>query len=375
MIAAVRSQVSVTAPVLYVAFELARRQWKLAVSSGFGVVPIVRSVAAGDWRAVAEALGSGRRRFGLPADAPVISCYEAGREGFWIHRALGARGIANRVVDSSSIDVKRRPRRMKTDRIDALKLVHMLVRVGAGEREVWREVRVPTLAVEAARHVSRERTALTQEQTRLVNQLRSWLATMGTALPKARAEGWWGTVRDWAGAPLPAALQQRLARVHARLRLLADQIATLESAQAETAVNAPADSALRRLGQLKGIATTSAAILVDEGVIWRAFTNRRQVGGLLGFAPLKYESGETSRDQGISRSGNTRLQATMVQLAWSWVHWQPHSALTRWYLARFGTGKRARKIGIVALARKLLIALWRWATAGICPAGAILKAA
>ena len=125
--------------------------------------------------------------------------------------------------------------------------------------------------------------------------------------------------------------------------------------------------------QLKGVATTSAVTLVDEGLVWRAFTNRRQVGGLLGFAPLKYESGETSRDQGISRSGNDRLQATMVQLAWSWVHWQPHSALTRWYLGRFGTGQRARKIGIVALARKLLIALWRWATAGIVPTGAVLK--
>ena len=181
MIAAVRSQVSVNEPVLYVAFELSKQQWKLALTSGFGVAPMVRSVASGDWRAIDEALRVARRRLGLPIAARVISCYEAGRDGFWIHRALLARGIANRIVDSSSIDVKRRHRRMKTDRIDALKLVHMLVRVCAGETDVWSEVHVPTLAVEAARHASRERTALTHEQTRVVNQLRSWLATMGTA--------------------------------------------------------------------------------------------------------------------------------------------------------------------------------------------------
>ena len=375
MIAADRSQVSVNEPVLYVAFELAKKQWKLALTSGFGVAPLVRTVTAGDWRAVEQALSMARRRFTMPETTRVISCYEAGRDGFWIHRALCARGIANRVVDSSSIDVKRRQRRMKTDRIDALKLVHMLVRVCAGEGAVWSEVRVPTLAVEAGRHVSRERTALTHEQTRLVNQLRSWLVTMGTTLPKQRPDGWWTRVRDWAGVALPSALQERLARVHARLQLVVEQIATLERAQRRVVAEAPVESAVRRLVQLKGVGTTSAAVLMDEGLVWRAFSNRRQVGGLLGFAPLKYESGEMSRDQGISRAGNDRLQGLMVQLAWSWVKWQPQSVLTHWYRERFGRGKRARKVGIVALARKLLIALWRWTTAGIVPSGAMLKAA
>jgi transposase len=375
MHATVRSIGSVSESVLFVAFELAKRQWKLAMTSGFGVAAILRTVASGDWDGVERALRAARRQFGLAADTPVVSCYEAGRDGFWIHRALVARGIANRVVDSSSIDVKRRRRRMKTDRIDAVKLVQMLVRASAGEAEVWSEVRVPSLAVEAARHVSRERTALTHEQTRLVNQLRSWLATMGAGLPKQRTAGWWTRVRDWAGEVLPEPRQQRLARVDVRLRLVAEQIAALEGAQRQAVRAAPAASAVRRLVQLKGVATTSATVLIDEGVEWRAFTNRRQIGGLLGFAPLKYESGETSRDQGISRAGNDRLQATMVQIAWGWVQWQPQSALTRWYLARFGRGKRARKVGIVALARKLLIALWRWATADILPAGAVLKAA
>jgi len=375
MAATVRSASSVSESVLFVSLELAQRQWKLALSSGFGVAAIIRSVRAGDWGGVAVALAAARRHFQLPASGPVVSCYEAGRDGFWIHRALVARGIANRVVDSSSIDVKRRARRMKTDRIDAVKLVQMLVRVWAGEAGVWSEVHVPTLATEAARHVSRERTTLTQERTRLVNQQRSWLATLGATLPKVRRAGWWTRVRDWAGAPLPEEVQQRLARADARWQLVAAQITALDATQRAAVQRAAPASGLRRLVQLKGIATTSATTLLAEGLVWRAFTNRRQLGGLLGFAPLKYESGETSRDQGVSRAGNDRLQATMVQLAWGWVHWQPTSALTRWYLARFGLGKRARKVGTVALARKLLVALWRWATGGIVPAGAVLKAA
>jgi transposase len=373
MIATTRPEVSVNEPVLYVAFELGKKGWKLAMTSGLGIAPVLRTVGGGDWAAVDRALEAGRQRLGLPPSASVMSCYEAGRDGFWIHRALVARGIGNRVVDSSSIDVKRRARRTKTDRIDAIKLVQMLVRVGYGEWRVWSEVRVPSVEAEAARHVSRERTALTAEQTRLTNQIRSWLATVGGALPRQRPAGWWTTVRDWAGVVLPAVVQARLARAHARLALVAQQITALEAQQDHAVAAAAPQTALHRLVQLKGVATTSASVLVDEGLVWREFQNRRQIGGLLGFAPVKYESGESSRDQGISRAGNDRLQSVMVQVAWSWVHWQPLSALTIWYRHQFGRGKRARKIGIVALARKLLIALWRWATAGIVPTGAVLK--
>ena len=364
---------SVSEPTLYVAFELGKKDWKLAMTSGFGVEPWLRTVPSRDWGAVARAMAQGRARFGLPAGARVVSCYEAGRDGFWIHRALVARGIANRVVDSASIEVNRRARRAKTDRLDALKLVTMLVRVWGGERRVWSEVRVPTVAAEAARHVSRERTALTQDQTRLVNQMRGWLATWGTTLPARRRGAWWTTVRDWADAALPAEVQARLARAQARLQGLEAQIAELD-AQQQAAVTA-APTALRQLVQLKGVATTSASVLLDEGLVWRAFRNRRQIGGLLGFAPTPYDSGESSREQGISRAGNARLQAISIQLAWNWVRWQPQSALTQWYQANFGTGKRARRIGIVAVARKLVIALWRYVTTGAVPAGAILKVA
>jgi len=236
---------------------------------------------------------------------------------------------------------------------------------------------VPSAEAEAARHRSRERSALVQERTRLRNQIGSWLATCGCRVTARRRQQatWWTSVRDWAAAPLPPEVQARIARAEARLAVVAEQIATLDASQTATVRQAEPGSALARLVQLKGVATTSASVLVDEGVVWRAFANRRQIGGLLGFAPTKYDSGESERDQGISRAGNKRLQSVMVQLAWGWVHWQRQSALTRWYQERFGRGKRARRVGIVALARKLLIALWRYATAGVLPAGAVLKGA
>jgi transposase len=375
MIATTRPETSVSEPTLYVAFELGNKDWKLAMTSGLGIAPWLRTIASGDLRAVERALADGRRRFRLPATAAVVSCYEAGRDGFWVHRALTQLGIGNRVVDSASIEVSRRARRAKTDRLDALKLVGMLVRVCLGERQVWHEVRVPTVAEEAARQVSRERTALTKEQTRLVNQMRGWLATWGSRLPARRQGSWWTSVRDWAGAVLPAEVQARLARADARAEGLARQIADLDAQQRAAVTAAVPGTPLHQLVQLKGVATTSASVLLEEGLVWRAFRNRRQIGGLLGFAPTPYNSGESTREQGISRAGNHRLQTISIQLAWNWVRWQPQSALTQWYQARFGTGHRARRIGIVAVARKLLIALWRYVTTGVVPTGAIVKGA
>lgn len=375
MIATTRPELSVNEPTLYVAFELGQKDWKLGITSGFGVMPWVRTVASRDWRAVEDALRQARRRFGLALETRVVSCYEAGRDGFWIHRALTQRGIANRVVDSASIEVNRRARRAKTDRLDAQKLVSLLVRVCGGETDAWREVRVPSVADEAARQVSRERTALTQEQTRLVNQMRGWLATWGCALPRRRSGAWWTTVRDWSDAPLPAQVQARLARAAARHACVAHQIAALDTQQRRAVTTAPAANALGQLVRLKGVATTGASVLLDEGLVWRAFQNRRQIGGLLGFAPTPFTSGASTREQGISRAGNNRLQSISIQLAWSWVRWQPQSALSRWYGERFGRGKRSRRVGIVAVARKLVIALWRYVTTGVVPAGAILKAA
>ena len=367
---------SVNEPTLYVAFELGTKDWKLGITSGLGVAPWVRTVPAGEWPAVMRAFAQARRRFGLPESAVVVSCYEAGRDGFWIDRALTARGVRNRVVDSASIEVNRKARRAKTDRLDAQKLVLMLVRACTGEVGVWREVRVPTEADEASRHRSRERHQLRRETTRLTNQLRSVLATWGTRLPARRVGAWWTTVRDWADRALPAAVQARLARADARLAMIARQVAEVEASQRAQMQAAPIGSALQRLVQLKGVATTSASVLIDEGLIWREFRNRRQVGGLLGFAPVPYRSGKDARDQGIDRAGNTRLRHISLQLAWNWVQWQPSSALTQWFRQQFGAGgPRRRRLGIVALARKLLIALWRYATTGRLPVDAVLKGA
>jgi transposase len=199
------------------------------------------------------------------------------------------------------------------------------------------------------------------EQTRLVNQMRSWLALVGAALPARRSTTWWREIRDWADAPLARELQERLARASARATLVAEQITALEAAQ---------------LAALKGIGATSATILMQEALQWRAFANRREVGGFIGFTPVPYQSGAQARDQGIDHAGNRRLRATVIQLAWQWLRWQRGSALAQWYEARFADrGPRARRIGIVALGRKLFIALWRWATAGDIPAGARLKVA
>jgi transposase len=291
-----------------------------------------------------------------------------------VHRALVGQGLVNQVIDSASIEVNRRARRTKTDRIDARKLVALLVRVAWGETGAFRTVRVPSAAEEAARQASRERTALVADQTRLVNQLRSLLALQGTKLPARRVGAWYRDVVDWAGAPLSSEVQELLARATDRLRQLQQQIAAIEAQQAAAVEAAPATSAAGRLVRLRGVGPTGTVTLLGEGLEWRAFRNRREIGGLLGFAPTHHASGELQRNQGISRAGNHRLQSVMVQLGWSWIRRQPKSELTRWFKARFGTGQRLRRIGIVALARKLLIALWRYATQGIVPAGAELKA-
>jgi transposase len=376
MIATTRPMLSVNESRLFVSFELSATQWKLALTSGFGVEPWVQGVRAGDLKKLAQVLARARARFGLPAETPVVSCYEAGRDGFWIHRAVTQMGLTNQVIDSASIEVSRRARRAKTDRLDALKLVRMLVRYWAGERQVWRTVHVPSEADEAARHGSRERTALVKEQTRIVNQIRGWLATWGATVPSRRPTGWWTRVETWCGDTVPRAVQDRVARAEARRAVIAEQIAVLDAQQRAVTATAAVDSPAWRLLQLKGVAAATASILLEEGLVWRGFRNRRQVGGILGFAPTPYQSGDVAQDQGISRAGIAPLQAISIQLAWNWIRWQPSSALTHWFERRFAhAGKRARRIGIVAVARRVLILLWRYATTGVVPAGAQLKAA
>ena len=359
------------------AFELGERTWKLGFSTGLGQRPRVRQVPAGAVDRVLEEIGRAKNKFKLSAEAPVISCYEAGRDGFWLHRWLIAQGVANHVVDSSSIEVNRRARRAKTDRLDLGGLLNLLARYRLGDRHVWRVVRVPSVAEEDARQLHRTWESVQQDRARLLCRLQGLLVTQGVRLSiddtfVQRLE----CATLWDGTPLPAGLKRRIHRAWEQLELVNQQRDALE-AERDALVADGATATGRYAAQLptlRGIGPIGAWVLATEVFGWREIQNRRQLGALVGLVPAPYQSGELARDQGITRAGNKHVRRLMVQLAWSWVHYQPESALTRWYQRRFGGGsKRLRRIGIVALARKLLIALWRYVAHGEIPDGATVK--
>lgn len=372
-----RGENSVQDGIVHVAFELAEKRWRLACTTGLGQKPRQRSLAAGDLDGVEEEILRAKRRFGLAATARVVTCYEAGMEGFWLHRALAARGIENVVVDSASIDVKRNRRTAKTDRLDAAALVRKLVRYVSGDRGVWSVVRVPPEEAEDLRHNDRELTRLGDERTAARNGLRGLLKTHGIRLgslrdlPTQLAE-----VRRWDGEPLGAELHRRLLRLWERLQLVERQIREVEARRAELmqAEHRVAQTA-QQLLCVRSLGANLSWELATEVFGWRQFQNRRQVGGLVGLVPVPHQSGESSRERGIAKMGRTRLRASLIELAWLWVRYQPESALTQWYQRRYADGsKRLRRIGIVAVARRLLIALWRYLETGALPEGAVLKA-
>lgn len=368
-------QVESTAAALYVGVELSAREWLLTMSSGPGVKPVRRRVPAGDRERVLAALAAAKRQVGLAAEAPVRSCHEAGRDGFWPHRLLETLGVTNVVVDSSSIEISRRLRHAKTDRLDGEKLQRMLWRYWGGERDVWHVVRVPSCAVEDARHASRALTTVQAERTRYRNRIHSLLALHGVrtgaidaAFP-ARLEA----LRDWAGAPVPPGVQARLRQTWRILQHLEEEGATLRAWERQQVRATAPPGCAQRLTQLRGIAARSATILADE-LFSRQLRNRREIGALAGLVSAPYQSGTLVRDQGLTRGGVPAVRRVAVEIAWAWLRYQPHSALSRWYQARFGGGgAAARRIGIVALARRVLIALWRYETTGRIPEGALLK--
>jgi len=362
---------------LYMALELSASRWHLAFAVGLATPSRRRTIAAGDVAALQQEITAARQRFGVPASAPARSCYEAGRDGFWVHRVLARAGIMSVVVDSASIEVSRRPRRAKTDRLDAEALLRRLIRYWLGERDQWKVVHVPSVEVEDARHAERSLAMLTAERTRYRNRLHGLLATHGVRLRLTRAfEARVATLPTADGRPLPPGVCARLLVVWRVLQTIEHELTEARAAQLAHARAAATPAAVRteRLRQLKGIRVRSAAVLAKE-VFARDVRNRREVGALSGLVPVPYQSGEAARDQGISRAGLKAARRILVEMAWSWVRWQPDSALTRWYRARFATGgTRLRRIGIVALARKLLIALWRYSEQGLVPAGAVLRA-
>jgi transposase len=363
-------------PVLYLAFELGWTEWKLAFTAAVGVPARQRSIAARDLGKLHQEIANAKKRFGLPDDTPVRSCYEAGRDGFWLHRYRERQGIDNAVVDSASIEVNRRARRAKSDRLDACKLLTQLLRYHGGEKRVWSVVVVPSAANEDRRQLHREQMALKAERTEHVNRIKGLLAGCGlTAEVDKKFLERLEDLRTWEGAALPAELRQRLQREYTRWQLVDEQIRVLDKERVERIRHSPEPemSLVRQLLQVAGVGVNSAWLFVRELFGWRRFANRRQLAALAGLAPTPYQSGGSHHEQGISKAGNPRLRALLVEIAWGWLRWQPDSRLSRWYQERFGKGtSRYRRVGIVAMARKLLVALWRYLETGEVPEGAVL---
>jgi transposase len=372
----VTDSTAAAAPVLYLAFELGWTSWKLAFTVGAGQKPRLRSITARDLNTLVIEIHKAKQRFGLPEATPVISCYEAGRDGFWLHRYLAHQGIENLVVDAASIEVNRRRRRAKSDRLDATKLVGMLIRWHLGEKKLWGVVHVPTVADEDRRQLHRELIALKAQRTEHTNRIKGLLAGIGLSavidpeLPK-RLEG----LRQWDGTGVPSGLHQRILREFQRWQLVTRQIHDLEAQRTREIRDpkTPQGEQVRLLLKLRGIGENSAWLLVREIFGWRGIRNRRELASLAGLTPTPYDSGESRREQGISKAGNRRVRWMMIELAWGWLRYQPQSELSRWYQRRFGAGNtRLRKLGIVALARKLLVALQKYLETGEVPAGAEL---
>ncbi len=371
------AECTVAASTLFMSLELGSTKWKVAFTTGASHRPRVVALAAGDLGRLWTEMTRAKERFGLSADCVVRSCYEAGRDGFWLHRALAAQGVLNVVVDPSSIVVDRRARRAKTDRIDATALVIQLMHATAGDRRGWRELRVPSPQAEADRQLQREWETVCADRTRIRNRLHGLLATQGVRLPLTRHFTVRLTqVRCGDGQAVSAELLARLTRDWTQLQQVEARLRILRRAR-RVRVHEHDDLVARHtrtLAALRGIADKGALTLTTELFAWRGFTNGRQIGAIVGLTPTPYRSDQRVVEQGISQSGNRRVRALSVELAWCWLRWQPESALTRWFQQRFGTHARARRIGIVAVARKLLIALWRYLEHGTLPEGALLKA-
>jgi transposase len=363
--------------------ELSKGSWKVALHEGKREKPAIHAVSSevADARLgqVVGLIEATRKKWGLAAGCRVVVSYEAGQDGFWISRALGKRGYEVLIVDPASIPVERQARRAKTDRLDVIKLVTSLRAWLRGERDRMHVIRVPEIAAEAQRHLVRDRGELQKEVQQHRDRMRKLLRTVGCWVEVERdfAERLaQGEVRGYDGAALPQEMHQRLARECQRLALAQQQLAELQAALVGQ-LPQPVREHITQLTRLKGVGEVGAMRLVLE-LFWRSFSNRRQVGACVGLVPQPYDSGESRVDQGISKQGNRRVRALLIEMAWMWLRYQPHSALARWFAQRTqGTGanKRHRRIAIVAVARRLVIALWRYLKDGVIPEGAQIKAA
>jgi transposase len=367
---------------LAVALELSKNSWKVALHDGRRDKPAIHTVASEQAsKRLAEAvehIKGTQKKWGLSDQTRIVVLYEAGQDGFWIERSLSALGYEVLIVDPASIPVERRSRRAKTDRLDAIKLVVCLLGWLRGECDRMHVIRVPTAEAEAQRHLARDRGELQKEIGQHRDRIRKLLRTVGCwdsveGRFSKRLEQ--GAVQSQDGQPLPAQLKARLERECERLALVEKQLAALEASLVEELPEA-VSKRIEQLMRLKAIGRVGASRLVLE-LYWRDFDNRRQVGSCVGLVPQPYDSGESRVDQGISKQGNRRVRALLIEMAWFWLRYQPGSVMAKWFAQRtggVGPNKRGKRIAIVAVARRLAIALWRYLKYGEIPAGAEFKA-
>jgi transposase len=366
-----------TEKVIYMALELSQSTWKLGFNIEHRQETRVRTIAAAQLEALEEEIRLAKQKYQVGAETRVLSCYEAGLDGFWIHRYLTSIGVENVVVDPASVEVNRRAKQRKTDRLDAQKLVRHLMRYHAGDTDVSKVVRIPSEEAEESRHLHRQMWNLKNDWKRYRNRIYGLLKLHGVTLSiNQDFIEEMTAVRIWNGGAIPPEAQKRIRRNYKVLQVLTGEIKELErerKALIKTG-ESRAIKMVRQLGQLRGVGDHGAWLLVMEFFWWREFKNRREVGGLAGLAPTPYASGSLYHEQGISKAGNRWVRTMMVQLAWAWLRYQPDSQLSqRWQDEYKNASKAERKKGIVALARKLIVAFWKYLDRGEVPAGARLK--
>jgi transposase len=362
---------------LFCALEL--NTWLLGIQFPHHQQPSVYPVKGGDTEALmAKLLMACNRCAKVSGKKPsILLCYEAGYDAFWLARFLKERGIECLVIDSASMQVNRRSRRAKTDRIDLGKLLTGLIAWCRGERHVWSVVRIPSIDEEDLRRSRRERSRLISERTAHVNRIKGLLFAQGirginvkTRYKALQVD----KLLTGEGQPVPPRLAREIAREIARLALLQQQIAAAEEERDKAATSCTETEKKRlQLLALKGIGPTGSAVMARE-VYYRQFRNRRQVAGFLGLASSPYASGQLERCQGISRAGSGPVRSTIIQIAWLWIKHQPKSAITQWFVKRTeDQSQRMKRIMIVAVARKLAVAFWRYVELGLVPQGATLS--
>ncbi len=367
---------------IYIAIELSTSLWLVATRLPGIAKSRMQRIDAGDTAALLALVSDLRKRpNGGPGQVVDLACcFEAGRDGFWLHRLLTAHGVSTYVVEPTSILVNRRARRAKTDWLDAEGLLRVLSAYLGGDRQVCSMVKVPTPEEEDDKRPHREREHLVQERTRLGNRILALLATQGIReRPSLRTwERDLKALRTGDGRAMPPHLLAELHRLRRRLALTMELIREADAERAEALAAAPKEVASQKvtaLRRIRGIGDNFAAVLVRE-VLYRSFRSRKQLASYVGLTPMPYQSGTMNRDRRIGRAGNPRARKTMVQLAWLWLRYQPGSTLAAWFRARVGALQgRTRRIAIVAMARKLLIALWRYVETGQIPDGVIVSAA